>query len=94
MLDVGFFGSRTARLRILTLAKRLDLIRSRGYSFQQEVLFRCHKAGCRLGEFPIIFENRRHGSSKVNGKEAARSMGMILLIGMRNVFGLEPKTTS
>jgi dolichol-phosphate mannosyltransferase len=73
---------------------RLDWIRSRGYSFQQEVLFRCHKAGCRLGEFPIIFENRRHGSSKVNGKEAVRSMAMILLIGMRNIFGLEPKTTS
>lgn len=71
---------------------RLDKIRSRGYSFQQEVLFRCHKAGCRLGEFPIIFENRRHGSSKVNGKEAVRSIAMLMLIGMRNVVGLEPKT--
>jgi dolichol-phosphate mannosyltransferase len=73
---------------------RLEQIRSRGYSFQQEVLFRCHKAGCRLGEFPIIFENRRHGSSKVNGKEAVRSMAMLLLIGMRNVVGLEPRTTA
>ena len=71
---------------------RLDLIRSRGYSFQQEVLFRCHKAGCSLGEFPIIFENRRYGSSKVNLKEAVRSIGMILFIGLRNVVGLEPKT--
>ena len=40
---------------------RLDKVRSRGYSFQQEVLFRCHKAGCKLGEYPIIFENRRAG---------------------------------
>src|SRR6476659_7476688 len=39
----------------------LDRIRSRGYSFQQEVLFRCHKAGAKLGEYPIIFENRRAG---------------------------------
>src|SRR5262245_50916502 len=68
---------------------RLDKVRSRGYSFQQEVLFRCHKAGCKLGEYPILFENRRAGASKVNGKEALRSIGMILYVGMRNFFGLE-----
>ena len=68
---------------------RLDRVRSRGYSFQQEVLFRCHKAGCKLGEYPIIFENRRAGSSKVNRKEAIRSMSMILFLGVRNFLGLE-----
>ena len=64
-------------------------MRSRGYSFQQELLFRCHKAGCKLGEFPIIFENRRAGASKVNRKEAVRSMSMILYLGLRNFLGLE-----
>jgi dolichol-phosphate mannosyltransferase len=68
---------------------RLDKVRSRGYSFQQEVLFRCYKAGCKLGEYPILFENRRAGSSKVNRKEAIRSMSMILYLGLRNVIGLE-----
>ena len=29
----------------------LERTKSRGYSFQQEVLFRCHKAGCKLGEY-------------------------------------------
>jgi dolichol-phosphate mannosyltransferase len=67
----------------------LGAVRSRGYSFQQEVLFRCHKAGCRIGEYPILFENRRAGASKVNRQEAARSIGMILLLGLRNFFGLE-----
>ena len=67
----------------------LERTRSRGYSFQQEVLFRCHKAGCKLGEYPILFENRRAGSSKVNRKEALRSIGMILFLGLRNAFGLE-----
>jgi dolichol-phosphate mannosyltransferase len=67
----------------------LEETRSRGYSFQQEVLFRCHKAGCKLGEYPILFENRRGGASKVNRKEALRSIGMILLLGTRNFFGLE-----
>jgi dolichol-phosphate mannosyltransferase len=68
---------------------RLDKVRSRGYSFQQEVLFRCHKAGCKLGEYPILFENRRAGSSKVNRKEAVRSISMILWLGVRNFFGME-----
>ena len=57
----------------------LERVRSRGYSFQQEVLYRCRKAGCKIGETPIIFENRRAGASKVNPREAARSMMMILL---------------
>jgi dolichol-phosphate mannosyltransferase len=69
----------------------LNRVQSRGYSFQQEVLFRCHKASCKLGEYPILFENRRAGASKVNRKEAVRSMSMILYLGMRNVFGLEER---
>jgi dolichol-phosphate mannosyltransferase len=69
----------------------LGRVRSRGYSFQQEVLFRCHKAGAKMGEYPILFENRRAGVSKVNKKEAVRSMSMILYIGLRNVFGLEQR---
>src|SRR5262249_61880714 len=28
----------------------LDRVRSRGYSFQEEILFRCLHAGCRIGE--------------------------------------------
>jgi dolichol-phosphate mannosyltransferase len=67
----------------------LERTRSRGYSFQQEVLFRCHKAGCKMGEYPILFENRRGGASKVNRKEAVRSISMILYLGLRNFFGLE-----
>lgn len=69
----------------------LERTRSRGYSFQQEVLFRCFKAGCKLGEYPILFENRRHGTSKVNAKEALRSIAMIWYIGLRNFVGLEKK---
>jgi dolichol-phosphate mannosyltransferase len=80
---------RCYRVSLLREAN-LERVRSRGYSFQQEVLFRCHKAGAKLGEFPILFENRRAGSSKVNRKEAVRSMSMLLYLGLRNVFGLEP----
>jgi dolichol-phosphate mannosyltransferase len=76
---------RVAKLREV----RLDRVQSRGYSFQQEVLFRCHQAKCKLGEYPIIFANRRAGASKVNRKEALRSISMILYLGTRNFLGLE-----
>src|SRR5262249_38682790 len=67
----------------------LERTQSRGYSFQQEVLFRAHQTGARLGESPIIFENRREGKSKVNPREALRSIGMILWIGTQHFFGLD-----
>jgi dolichol-phosphate mannosyltransferase len=67
----------------------LERTQSRGYSFQQEVLFRVHQTGAALGEYPIIFENRREGKSKVNPREALRSISMILWIGVHHFFGLE-----
>jgi dolichol-phosphate mannosyltransferase len=67
----------------------LERVRSRGYSFQQEVLFRCHQAGCRLGETPIIFENRKAGASKVNLRESMRSLSMLGWLGLRATLGLE-----
>jgi dolichol-phosphate mannosyltransferase len=76
---------RVSKLRTV----RLDKVRSRGYSFQQEVLYRCRKAGCKIGETPIVFEDRRAGKSKVNPKEAVRSMGMIVLIGLAAFFGMD-----
>ena len=30
---------------------------SYGYSFEEEVRLRCHRAGCSIGETPIVFEN-------------------------------------
>jgi dolichol-phosphate mannosyltransferase len=76
---------RVAKLRQV----RLDKVISRGYSFQQEVLFRCREAGCKIGETPIIFENRRAGASKVNTREAVRSIAVILLLGVKAFFGWE-----
>jgi dolichol-phosphate mannosyltransferase len=76
---------RVSKLRTV----HLERVRSRGYSFQQEVLYRCRKAGCKIGETPIVFEDRRAGKSKVNPKEAVRSLGMIVLIGLAAFFGMD-----
>lgn len=64
---------------------------SRGYSFQQEMLWRCHMVGCRIAETPIFFENRRAGASKVNMHEAVRSLGVIVWLGLRRPFGYGKK---
>ena len=57
---------------------------SPGYSFQQELLYRCRQAGCSIGEVPIVFENRRAGASKINIKEGVHSISVIAWI----VFGM------
>jgi len=82
---------RCYRVELLKRAP-LDRVRSRGYSFQQEVLFRCHQAGARIGETPIIFENRKAGASKVNWKESVRSISMLGWLGVRATLGLERKS--
>jgi dolichol-phosphate mannosyltransferase len=79
-------GYRCYRVSKLGQA-RLDRVRSRGYSFQQEVLYRCRKSGFKIGETPIIFGNRRAGKSKVNLREAVRSLAMIFRIGLPAFFG-------
>jgi dolichol-phosphate mannosyltransferase len=78
---------RVAKLRKTDLTHLL----SRGYSFQQEILYRCRLAGCRMGETPIIFENRRAGSSKVNPAEAVRSMAVILWLGVTALARRRPQ---
>jgi dolichol-phosphate mannosyltransferase len=79
-------GYRCYRVSKLGQA-RLDRVRSRGYSFQQEVLYRCRKSGFKIGETPIVFANRRAGQSKVNLREAVRSLAMIFRIGLPAFFG-------
>jgi len=81
----GYRCYRVAKLR----QTKLDRMRSRGYSFQQEMLYRCRRAGCKIGETPIVFENRRAGKSKVDVREAVRSIAMILRIGLPAFFGLD-----
>jgi dolichol-phosphate mannosyltransferase len=75
----GFRGYRIARLRLIDF----NDVRSRGYSFQEEFLYHCQRVGCRIGETPIIFENRKFGKSKINPGEAARALGILLLVAMK-----------
>ena len=44
----------------------LSEIKSSGYAYVEEILFRCVKKGYRVGEVPFIFFDRRRGESKLN----------------------------
>jgi dolichol-phosphate mannosyltransferase len=62
-------------------------VRSRGYSFMEEILFWCRQVGCRIGETPITFENRRAGVSKINKYEAYMALRIILELGVGRLTG-------
>lgn len=52
----------------------LDEMVSNGYAFIVEMLFEASRHGCRIGEVPIIFVERRQGQSKVSGRVLAESL--------------------
>jgi len=56
----------------------MDEIKASGYSFLIEMLYRIHRHGRQVGEIPIIFENRRLGTSKISKDEVIRAMGTVL----------------
>jgi dolichol-phosphate mannosyltransferase len=53
----------------------------------EEILFWCRQAGCRMGETPILFENRRSGQSKINKSEALKALQIILHLGIDRALG-------
>lgn len=74
---------RVSKLRKI----KFDRVRSRGYSFQEEILFWCRVVGCKMGETPILFENRRAGISKINQAEAIEALKIILELGIARALG-------
>jgi dolichol-phosphate mannosyltransferase len=76
----GFRCYRVSKLAELPFTQ----IRSRGYSFQEEILWMLRSRGARFGETPIIFADRERGQSKINRAEAWAALRIILQLGLRN----------
>ena len=72
--------------RVPDLAK-LDFgqVRSRGYSFQEEILYMCRCVDCTFQETPIVFEDRRFGSSKINQKEAVMALWVLFRLAIDRI---------
>ena len=77
-------GFRCYRREVLE-ALDLDAIKASGYSFLIEKLFRVQRGGWRVGEVPIIFENRRLGESKISQDEVTRAIQTVLRLGWRRL---------
>lgn len=74
--------------RVATLAQLdFDAFLSRGYSFQEEVLYRLRRIGARMKETPITFADRTRGQSKIDGREARRAVWVILVLGLKRLVG-------
>jgi dolichol-phosphate mannosyltransferase len=58
-------GFKCFRREVLE-ALDLDAVDARGYAFQIEVTYRTLQAGFRVAEVPIVFRDRRAGSSKMD----------------------------
>jgi dolichol-phosphate mannosyltransferase len=65
-----------------------DKIRSRGYSYLEEILWLLKRRRARFAEVPIVFVDRVLGQTKINWREAVTAIGIIASLGVRNLLGL------
>jgi len=65
-LTGGFKCFRRAALETI----ELDTVRSQGYAFQIELSYRAARRGLRIVEVPIVFRERRVGTSKMSARIA------------------------
>jgi dolichol-phosphate mannosyltransferase len=74
---------RCYRISVLTEID-FDSIRSKGYSYLEEILWLLKRNAARFDETPIIFVDRQFGQTKINWREAVAAVLMILRLGIRN----------
>ncbi|MCX6600095.1 MAG: polyprenol monophosphomannose synthase [bacterium] len=79
-------GFKCFRIEVLK-AIDLDRIRSGGYSFQIEMNFKAWKKGFKYVEIPIIFVDRRVGSSKMSRAIVREAVFMVWKLRLQSIFG-------
>lgn len=77
-------GYRCYRKEVL---KKINLgkIVSSGYAFMEEMIYQVQKSGFTIGEIPIIFIDRREGSSKMGIKEIKSSAKSLFQLFLRRI---------
>jgi dolichol-phosphate mannosyltransferase len=71
----------------------LDKIRFKGYAFQIEMKFTTWKYGFRIVEVPIIFTERKEGSSKMNGGIVSEAIWGVVKMKLSSFFRSYKRTT-
>ena len=83
----GFVCYRSRVLKTLNL----DEIRFKGYAFQIEMKFTAYKCGFRIKEVPVVFVNRKLGTSKMNSSIFGEAVFGVLRLRMDGWFKKYPK---
>ena len=65
----------------------LDKIQFKGYAFQIEMKFRAYRRKFRIVEVPIIFVNRRLGTSKMNSSIFGEAIFGVITLRLKAIFG-------
>ena len=60
---------------------------SRGYVFQAEILYRLHKRGMKMEEYPIIFIDRGYGKSKMSKSIIIEALIVPWKLRIKSIFG-------
>jgi len=85
-------GFKCYRRRVLE-AIELDRIKFKGYAFQIEMKFTAWKLGFHIVEIPIVFTDRREGTSKMSGGIFNEALWGVLRMKLRSIFwDYKPKT--
>jgi dolichol-phosphate mannosyltransferase len=72
--------------RVVLETIELDKIKFKGYAFQIEMKFTSWKLGFNIVEIPIIFTDRREGTSKMSGGIFNEALWGVLRIKVRSFF--------
>jgi dolichol-phosphate mannosyltransferase len=88
-LTGGFKCFRRAVLEAIDLPS----VRSTGYAFQVELTYRAVRAGFRVVEIPIVFHERRAGSSKMSARIAAEAFWLVPALRRRHLKAAVPTDT-
>ena len=72
----------------------LDKIRFKGYAFQIEMKFTAYKCGFRIKEVPVIFINRKLGTSKMSGGIFSEAVFGVIRLKTDSWFRHYPKRKS
>jgi apolipoprotein N-acyltransferase len=82
----GFRIYRTPALQRILAAQ----ITSDGYGFQIELVYRACDLGLSVGEAPITFKEREHGSSKISRRIVFEALWLVTKWGFRTRFRPDP----
>ena len=75
-------GFRCYTAEVLQTVEPFEMQAS-GYSFLEEMVYRVCRCGFDVAEIPIVFENRRSGSSKIDSPEIYRAAFHVLKTALR-----------